>query len=268
MTQPSARFVGSIPEHYDKYLGPRLFDHYAADLTARVVAESPGSVLELAAGTGIVSRCLRDALAEDTTFIATDLNPPMLAVAGNKFEPGENVRFEAVDASSLPYGDASFDAVACQFGVMFFPDKSRAYEEVQRVLTPQGRYIFNVWGSWESNAFAQIAHEAVAPFFPDNPPGFYRVPFGYNDAALIQQALLAAGFSGVSINEVNHESAIPSAAEFATGLVYGNPLIDEIHARGGDPQVICDAVARAVDQRLGKNLSLQALVIEASKAGQ
>lgn len=136
MTRQAARFVGSIPEHYDNYLGPRLFDYYAADLTARVAASDPRSVLELAAGTGIVSRCLRDALPADTTLVASDLNPPMLAVAGNKFEAGENIRFEAVDATHLPYDDASFDVVACQFGVMFFPDKERAYEEVRRVLKP------------------------------------------------------------------------------------------------------------------------------------
>ena len=265
MTRQSARFVGSIPEHYDNYLGPRLFDYYAADLTARVAASDPCSVLELAAGTGIVSRCLRDALPADTTLVASDLNPPMLAVAGNKFEAGENIRFEAVDATRLPYDDASFDVVACQFGVMFFPDKERAYEEVRRVLKPGGRYVFNVWGSWENNAFAQIAHEAVSPFFPDNPPGFYRVPFGYNDQAEIEHALFGADFSHVSIVPVRHESAIPSAAEFATGLVFGNPLIDEIRAQGGDPQRICSAVASAIEQRLGESMSLEALLIEASK---
>jgi SAM-dependent methyltransferase len=266
MTQQSAGFVGSIPEHYDKYLGPRIFDRYAQDLAARVVASAPDTVLELAAGTGIVSRCLRDALPVDSSLVASDLNPPMLEVARRKFEAGEDVRFEALDATSLPYGDATFDAVACQFGVMFFPDKQRSYEEVLRVLKPCGQYVFNVWGSWEDNAFAQVAHEAVAAFFPDDPPGFYRVPFGYHDPVMIEQALLKAGFSSVAIKPVSFCSAIKSAQEFASGLVYGNPLFDEILARGGDPKEIRLAVASAIEERLGDSMSLAALVIEASKS--
>ena len=266
VTGQSARFIGSIPEHYDKYLGPRIFNGYAHDLATRVAAGIPDSVLELAAGTGIVSRHLRDAIPAGSSLLASDLNPPMLELARNKFDAGEDIRFEALDATNLPFADASFDAVACQFGVMFFPDKQRSYEEVLRVLKPGGRYIFNVWGSWERNAFARIAHEAVARFFPDDPPGFYRLPFGYHDPVVIEQALLQAGFAQVTVHSVGFHSDIPSAQEFATGLVYGNPLLDEIVSRGGDPQGIRQAVAAAIGDRLGQSMSLEAIVIEASKS--
>ena len=265
MTGQAAQFVGAIPEHYDQFLGPRIFHGFADDLAGRVAAMEPCAVLELAAGTGILSRRLRDALPPDCSLLASDLNPPMLEQAKRKFQANENIGFESADATNLPYAAASFDAVACQFGVMFFPDKLRSYEEVLRVLKPGGRYLFNVWGSLTDNPFARVTHETVSGFFPDNPPGFYRVPFDYHDSDTIRQSLTRAGFTGVEVSRVTLDSPIPSARDFATGLVFGNPLIDELHARGGDPQQIRAAVAAAIEARLGETLTLQALVIEAGK---
>ena len=172
MSSQASEFIGSIPEHYDKGLGPRIFFDYADDLADRVSKLNPGSVLELAAGTGIVTRRLRDALPDNCELLATDLNAPMLAVAQKKFDRSENVRFETADASRLQFDDEFFDTVTCQFGVMFFPDKERSYSEVSRVLKPGGHYVFNVWGSWEKNPFAELVHEVIAEYFPDDPPGF------------------------------------------------------------------------------------------------
>ena len=265
MANDAAKFVGSIPENYDKYLGPRIFVGYADDLASRVAALNPGSVLELAAGTGILSRKLRDALAVDCELIASDLNPPMLAVAKDKFRSGESVQFKQVDATDLAFDDAGFDVIVCQFGVMFFPDKNRSYAEAYRVLRAGGSYLFNVWDSWERNPFAQIVHETVESFFPDNPPGFYKVPFGYHDARGIEESLSQAGFSRVSIERVAVDSRIPSPRDFAQGLVFGNPLYEEIVTLGGDPQEVCSEVAAAIDRKLGSELHLQALVVHAAK---
>jgi SAM-dependent methyltransferase len=265
MTQQASNFIGAIPDHYDRFLGPRIFNGFANDLTARTTNLAPSSLLELAAGTGIVTRRLRDALPTTNLFLATDLNPPMLDVARSKFEDEENVIFHTADATNLPYDDASFDVVVCQFGVMLFPDKQRAYEEVFRVLKQNGEYIFNVWGSLSNNPFANIANEVVTEFFPDDPPGFYQVPFGYHDEDLIQASILRAGFSDVKITHVHLASDIPSAMEFATGLVFGNPIFEEISARGGDPQEVCAAVATALEKNLGTKMPLEALVIEAEK---
>lgn len=266
MTTGAARFTGTIPENYDEGLGPHIFADYASDLATRVAGLRPSKVLELAAGTGIVSRKLRDALADDCELIISDLNPPMLEVAKLKFKSGESVSFEQVDATELRFEDALFDVVACQFGIMFFPDKDRSYSEVFRVLKPGGAYIFNVWDSWQFNPFAQRAHEVVATFFPDDPPGFYKVPFSYHDTAEIEEVVLRAGFSAVTIERVNLISKIQSAEKFATGIIFGNPLFEEIESRGGDANAIHAALSVVIETELGSEMPLQAIVVHASKS--
>jgi SAM-dependent methyltransferase len=170
MKDDAAGFTGSIPEHYDQGLGPVIFVDYAADMAHRVAACAPSRVLETAAGSGIVTRQLRDALPNGTQLTATDLNAPMLDVARTKFQPGEQVEFKPADAMALPLEDGSFDAVVCQFGVMFFPDKAKSYREVYRVLAPGGHYWLSVWDSHSYNPWARIVHEVCGRFFPADPP--------------------------------------------------------------------------------------------------
>jgi SAM-dependent methyltransferase len=265
MTEQASQFVGSIPEHYDQFLGPRIFAGFASDITTRVAHARPGTVLELAAGTGIVSVRLRESLPDDTVLTVTDLNTPMLDMAQQKLSDASNVLFQVADAGNLPFMDENFDAVVCQFGVMFFPDKIASYKHVQRVLKPGGRYIFNVWGTWESNPFARIAHEVVSSFFPANPPGFYKVPFGYNDEAVIRSELTSAGFVDVVVSSLELVSEIPSADDFASGLVFGNPLYDELLSRQADLEQIRSAISAAISRALGTSMPLQAFVIEARK---
>ena len=262
----AAPFDGSIPENYDRGLGPHIFFGYADEIARRVADLEPASVLELAAGTGIVTRRLRDVLRTECELLATDLSQPMLDVARAKFHPDETVRFEVQDALDLSFDEATFDAIVCQFGVMFFPDKAGSFAEAHRVLNPGGSYVFNVWDSWEANPFARITHQAVADFFPEDPPGFYRLPFGYHDADEIKQTLVGVGFVGVSVERVTLRSAIPSAAAFARGLVFGNPLYEEIIGRGGDPQQVHTAVADAIGDQLGSEMAMRALVFAAAKA--
>src|SRR6187402_861036 len=184
MGSEASQFVGDIPGNYDRGLGPVIFEDYAADMARRAAALKPLRVLELAAGTGIVSRKLRDALSPDAQLVVTDLNAPMLDVARAKFRPGERVEFATANAMELGFPDGMFDLVVCQFGVMFFPDKVASFREARRVLRAGGTYLFNVWGRISENPFAAVAQEVSASFFPDNPPGFYRVPFSYADSTI------------------------------------------------------------------------------------
>ncbi|MFT5115870.1 MAG: SAM-dependent methyltransferase [Parasphingorhabdus sp.] len=265
MTNQSSRFIGNIPENYDTGLGPRIFFDYADELTSMVGDLNPGSVLELAAGTGIVTRRLRNSLPTDCTILASDLNAPMLEVAKNKFNSDELVKFETVDACNLMFDDESFDVIVCQFGIMFFPDKEKSYSEVLRALKSGGHYVFNVWGSWEKNPYAEIAHNVIAEFFPDDPPGFYRVPFGYHDIDLISDAVIAAGFENVTVNSKEIVSNIPSAPDFAQGIVFGNPVYEEIINRHGNPEEVRDAVQVAIHKSLGDRMPLQAIFFDAVK---
>jgi ubiquinone/menaquinone biosynthesis C-methylase UbiE len=268
MSSDAASFIGSIPEHYDSDLGPMIFVDYAADIARRAAACSPTRVLETAAGTGIVTRQLRDFLPPGVRVTATDLNAPMLEVARTKFRSSEEVAFRPADAAALPFSDGAFDTVVCQFGVMFFPQKDTSYREVHRVLAPGGHYLFSVWDSHRHNPLGRIAHETAARFFPADPPQFYTVPFSYYQIDPINESLIDAGFADINIVVVRLEKEIPDAARLARGLVHGNPLIDQIRARGGvDPDRIVDALAQALRQEFGGDpgrMPLQAIVFSTS----
>ncbi len=268
MSDSAASFVGGIPEEYERGLGPIIFADFAADMARRIAATQPLQVLETAAGTGIVTRLLRDLLRAEAHLIATDLNAPMLAVASGKFRRDEQVEFRPADATALPFPNGAFDAVACQFGVMFFPDKTASFREAFRVLAPGGRYVFSVWDGHRRNAFGRIAHEIATSFFPADPPGFYAVPFGYHDIDPIKEALLDASFARIRIDVVSLEKKIPSLAAFARALVFGNPLVEQIRARGGEPDRVAEALAGALRREFGPDpgrMNLQAIVFEAAR---
>jgi ubiquinone/menaquinone biosynthesis C-methylase UbiE len=248
---PNTVFEGSIPENYDRYLGPVLFEPFAQDIIARLRGERPESVLETASGTGILTRWLRDSLPPPVRIVATDLNPGMLAFAQAKFRPAENVQWLEADASALPFSDGSFDAVVCQFGLMFVPDKEAAIREAYRVLRPSGLFLFNVWDSMEHNPFARIAHKTIASFFDRNPPDFYELPFSLYDTDLISSLLLRAGFKAIENSLVTLPCRSSSAAEFATGLVRGNPVANAVQERGGNVDDVATAVREEIARRLG-----------------
>ncbi len=264
MTHVASQFVGSIPENYDQGLGPNIFDDYAEDLARRAGISAARSVLELAAGTGIVSRKLRDALATGTRLVVTDLNPPMLEVARTKFPGDDKVELTPADAMALPFDDGAFDLIVCQFGVMFFPEKVASFREAARVTRSGGRYIFNTWGPMAANPFSEVAHEATARFFPENPPGFYRVPFSYHDPNDVKGDLATAGWVDLEHETIALRKTVADLSAFARGIVFGNPLIDEIRQRGGvDPEDVMAAIVDEFRYRFGPapiTMPLQATV--------
>ncbi|RAI57505.1 class I SAM-dependent methyltransferase [Roseicella frigidaeris] len=270
MTDDPAGFTGSIPEQYDRGLGPCLFADYAELLAQRVAALRPLRVLETAAGTGIVTRRLRDLLPPAAQLIATDLHPPMLALAEGKFGAAEAVAFQPADAMALPFPDGAFDVLACQFGVMFFPDRPAAFREARRVLTQGGRYLFSVWDGLGQNAYGRIADAVAGALFPADPPAFFAVPHGYHRIDPIREALQAAGFGGLRIDILPREVAIPDLAGFARAVVFGTPFLGLIRARGGEPERVMDAVLAGFRAEFGPEparMRLQAILFEADCAG-
>lgn len=233
-------FAGSIPAIYDRYMVPLLFRPYAEVLAERARSLRPKLILETAAGTGVVTEALHRALPE-AQIVATDLNEPMLAQAGNKVG-GANVSFQYADALNLPFDDEKFDLVACQFGVMFFPDKVRGNAEARRVLRSGGNYLLVIWNEVGRNLATKAVGTALSELFPDDPAAFYeRLPFRYHDTNTIRGDLSAAGFERIEIETVELRSRAASARDAAIALTQGTPMRSEIEQRGPD------ALARATE---------------------
>lgn len=259
------RFSGGVPENYDRGLGPFIFEHYARQIAERCGALNPRHVLETAAGTGIVSKFVRESIPHYCSLVATDLNQPMLDYAAAKLGADAAINFAAADACQLPFEDGQFDVIVCQFGVMFYPDRQASYEEAFRVLKPGGSYLFSVWDTWAENPFAEIAYEVGAEFCADDPPAFYKVPFCYNDVDTMTRALNLAGFSEYSAERLPHTQTLFDANLFAKGIVYGNPLREELLERNIEPEAVCGRIAQALRDRLGETMPLQAIFVAATK---
>jgi ubiquinone/menaquinone biosynthesis C-methylase UbiE len=260
-------FTGSIPEVYDRLLVPLIFDPYAHDLAVKVAALAPKSVLEIAAGTGAVTRALAANLPADVTVVATDLNLPMLEHARKRLGGDRRFSWQQADAQCLPFETAEFDAVLCQFGAMFFPNRSAAYRNAKRVLKLEGHFLFNVWDEIVENDFADEVTKALESLFPDDPPRFLaRTPHGYHDAQVIRADLRAAGFTDIVITPVDATSTASSAMEAATAYCQGTPLRTEILDRGGSLEDATQRAANAIAKRFGKGAvsgRIRALVVVA-----
>jgi SAM-dependent methyltransferase len=247
-------FAGSIPLVYDTHLVPLIFEPYAADLVRRLSAMPVTQVLEIAAGTGVVTRAMAAALPAGVSIVATDLNQAMLDRA-SAVGAARAVVWRQADALQLPFPDGSFDVVVCQFGAMFFPDKAKAFAQARRVLRPGGVFIFNVWDRLAENEFADIVTTALASVFPADPPRFMeRTPHGYYDAGVISRDLAGGGFAASpDIVTVEARSRAASARIAAIAYCQGTPLRNEIEAR--DPTRLgeaTDAAAAALADRFGQ----------------
>ncbi|HMQ78254.1 MAG TPA: class I SAM-dependent methyltransferase [Ignavibacteria bacterium] len=233
MSENSIQFTASIAENYEKYLAPVFFISTSKDLVSHLKG-SPVKILEIAAGTGQVTRNIVKVFPE-AKITATDINPGMLDV-GKKIVPSGNINWQAADACELPFEDSSFDAIICQFGVMFFPDKQKAMNEAFRVLKPGGQIVFNTWDSLENNRICMIPEEVINRVFPDDPPPFYKIPFSMYDPAEIEALMKTAGFSDIKIENKRIEGYSESPDNAVTAFTEGNPIYLQIMER--DPAIL------------------------------
>lgn len=264
--EASRAWASDMSTVYDELLVPAAFQPYADDLADRIAREQPQSVLELAAGTGVLTAALLSRLPS-AQVTATDLNVAMVDV-GSANVPGATWR--QADAMDLPFDDDCFDLVACQFGVMFLPERPAAYTGIARVLKPSGGFLFNSWGPLASHEVESAVIDALAEIFPDDPPTFFaRVPHGYHDTTLVATDLAKAGFDGVHIETVELECRSPSAAALARGYCRGTPVRAEIEARG-DLDATTQRVEAALTERFGSGpvvAGMSALVVNATAPG-
>jgi ubiquinone/menaquinone biosynthesis C-methylase UbiE len=270
MSDSDKVFAGSIPERYERFLVPLIFEPYALDMARRVAATRPNDVLEIAAGTGVATRALSAQLPADTRIVATDLNEPRLQTAKAKHPSTRALQWRQADALSRPFGDAAFDAVICQFGAMFFPDKQKAFKEARRALKPGGRFFFSVWDRISDNEFADVVTQALGLVFPSDPPRFLaRTPHGYHDVKGITAELGAAGFSDIAAEPVTHLSRAATPRDPAIAYCQGTPLRNEIEAR--DPAGLenaTDAATKALQKQFGDGPiegRIQAIVFSAGR---
>lgn len=219
-------FAGAIPANYDQYMGPLFFEPYAIDLVSRINTQ-PATVLEIACGTGRVTKHLRKALPPSAKLIATDLNAGMLTVAAQNVKE-KNIEFKEADAQALPFDDKSFDLVVCQFGFMFVPDKPKAFSEAYRVLKPNGKFLFNTWDKLENNKATYIVHNVVAEHVSAEAAAFYQVPFSVNTREQLETLLKNAGFKEIKAELVTKQGTGATALEAAKGLVLGTPAFNQI----------------------------------------
>jgi SAM-dependent methyltransferase len=267
MTHAAQKFAGLDLEYYDSILGPAQLEAIAADLARRVPPKPGGDVLELACGTGIVTRRLRELLDPAVGLVATDLSSAMLDYARNKLREQKGIEWREADAANLPFAAASFGAVVCSLGVMFVPDKDKAFAEARRVLREGGTFVFNSWDTLQENPHARTAAEVMDQLFPGDPEmQFAKIPFGFNDRAVIRELIASHRLSEQRIETVRIPIHCENAHRYATGMVKGTPRALLIQERGKSADEVVDKLAAAL-ARIGGNapfrLTAQIIAVEA-----
>lgn len=267
MVDVKASFTGSIPENYDRYLGPAWFEAYAKDLAGRVPKRPPGAVLEIACGTGLMTRFLRERLEPSVRLVATDVSAGMLQYAQRKLAGVPGIEWREADAMKLPFADREFGAVACGFGVMFMPDRAAMLREARRVLAGGGLFVFNVWGSVADNPHGGANIAAMQEMFPGDAEMAFTVPYEMHDPALLRSLVTDAGFRALRI-ESRRIDLDASAQDIATGQIRGTPRGLLIEKRGVALERAIEACTAAL-RRVGGDPyrgPSQAVVVEAQAA--
>jgi SAM-dependent methyltransferase len=266
MVDVKASFTGSIPEYYDRCLGPAYFDAFAADLAQRLPAKPLGKVLEVACGTGLVTRRLRERVDPSIRLTATDLSKAMLDYAHGKLSEMKNIEWREADACKLPFGDGEFGAVVCAFGIMFVPDKAVAFREIRRVLRGGGTLLFNVWDRIEELPHSLAIAELIEGMFPGDPEIRFRTPYEMHDPALLRQLLAGAEFQEVRIEPKKIQIDGVSARSLAIGSIRGTPRSLLIEKRGVSLDEVIDRATAALAKLGGADpyrAPTQAIVVEA-----
>ena len=264
MVDAAANFSGSMPEYYDRIMVPAQFDVFAADLVRRLPAKPPGDVLELACGTGVATRRLREHLDAGVRLVATDISDAMLAYAKGKVKGA--IEWRKADAGALPFDPASFGAVVCAFGVMFVPDKKAAFREARRMLREGGTFLFNVWDGLDKNPHSRATNDVIEAMFPGDPEMKFRGPFEFNDRAVLRSLLAEGRLREVRMEPARLEVRCPSARDYASGQLRGTPRGALLEKRGLAVEEVVDKVAAALAKVGGKapfRSMAQALVVEA-----
>lgn len=260
-------FSGSIPAFYDNCLGAAWFGKFAADLARRLPGDPGGDVLEIACGTGLMTRHLRERLDPRRKLVATDLSEAMLGYARGKLAELPGIEWRQADATKLPVADGEFAAVVCSFGMMYAADRAALFGEVRRVLQPGGLLIFNVWDRVENNPCIRVYAEVIEGMFPGDEDVQFRLPYEMYSEDLLRELLDGARFETLRIEKVRIAVEGVTAHDIATGQVRGSPRGLLLAQRGVDFDFAVDKVVAALEAEGGKGASFRshchAIAVEA-----
>jgi ubiquinone/menaquinone biosynthesis C-methylase UbiE len=242
--------------HYDNFLGPLFFEPYAIEVAKRIDPSPVSIALEIAAGTGRVTRHIRERIAPSAQLIASDISEEMLAEA--KKQLGHlAIDWQHIDAQQLPFSDNSIDLVVCCFGYMFVPDKPKAFAEAYRVLKPGGMLLFTTWGKLEHNAASYTSRSIAEKYLKRPLDESYDVAVSVFDEDVIRPLLEEAEFSKISIEKVEQFSICETAKEAATGFVDGGFVFKEIRQR--NPEWI-DEIKAELEKELSEKFGAAPMI--------
>lgn len=242
--------------HYDHFLGPLFFEPYAIEVAKRIDPSPVSIALEIAAGTGRVTRHIRERIAASAKLIASDISGEMLAEAKKKLSHLD-IDWQNIDAQQLPFTDNSIDLVVCCFGYMFVPDKPKAFAEAYRVLRPGGVFLFTTWDKLEHNAASYASRSLAEKYLKGPLPGSYNLAVSMSDEDVIRPLLEEAGFSKIFIEKVKQFSVCPTGKEAATGLVEGGFIFKEI--RQSNPEWI-DEIKTKLEKELSEKFGAAPMI--------
>jgi ubiquinone/menaquinone biosynthesis C-methylase UbiE len=228
----SSDLPGETAMHYDQFFGPLFFEPYAIEVAKRIDPSKVSTVLEIAAGTGRVTRHIRERIAPTAKLIASDLSEEMLAIAKNKLSHLD-IDWQKIDAQQLPFNDNSIDLVVCCFGYMFVPDKPKAFAEVYRILKSGGQFLFTTWDKLENNAASYSSRSTAEKYLEEPLPESCNLATSMNDEAVISLLLKDAEFVKISIEKVKLFSVSRTAKEASSGLLWGH-IYEKIKKRNPD----------------------------------
>jgi ubiquinone/menaquinone biosynthesis C-methylase UbiE len=216
---------GSAPEMYQRYLVPAMTALWAIDLVDQAAPRPGERVLDVACGTGVVARVAAERVGSTGRVAALDINPGMLAVARSlPVAPGAGIEWHEGSVLALPFPDAAFDAVLCQLGLQFFPDRTAALREMRRVLAPEGRLAVSVFGPIEHTPATHALSNALDRHVGPGASVAKRTEHELADTEALRTLVTSAGFRGVAIHTASKLARFPSPTDYVRIQLAATPL--------------------------------------------
>lgn len=222
---PWQQVSGNAAEVYERHLAPAMFAPWVPTLLDRARVQPGEHVLDVACGTGIVTRAAAERVGNAGRVVGLDLNEAMLAVAQSvPLAMGARIEWIAANALALPLPAAAFDVVLCQQGLQQFPDRPTALREMRRVLVPRGRLVVSVWSRIEHNPSMEALVEVLERHVGTEAARNRRAPFALGDADELRDLLVGAGFGDVEIETMAETAHFPSPERFVDYQLAATPF--------------------------------------------